>query len=347
MNQNNNYLSKEATAFIKGIALVFMFIHHFFTLPEDVYVEQVRFLYSEGFAKLFCAPFKICVPIFAFITGYVYFFCKNKNLKYSIKKATDLWISYVAVLLVVLVPLVLLKLYSFSPMDFVLDLLALTRTIISFNWYIIFYILSIFLLPILSRAIEKKPLLTVLLSIILSFLICKILPGMIPEKLLVFRQIPDDMQWFPCVISGYVFARFNLFTTAKRTISSTNPFITFLIYLILMVIPFVSRNYIPEFDFITVPLFVFGISSFFEMIKYKNILKPINVIGKYSMYMWFFHCIFFNALKPYTQPILFYPQNFALVLCFGLIICIIPSIVVSKIINLIIRNKNLLLGYET
>ena len=302
MNQNNNYLSKEATAFIKGIALVFMFIHHFFTLSEDVYVEQVRFLYSEGFAKLFCAPFKICVPIFAFITGYVYFFCKNKNLKYSIKKATDLWISY---------------------------------------------ILSIFLLPVLSRAIEKKPLLTVLLSIILSFLICKILPGMIPEKLLVFRQIPDDMQWFPCVISGYVFARFNLFTTAKRTISSTNPFITFLIYLILMVIPFVSRNYIPEFDFITVPLFVFGISSFFEMIKYKNILKPINVIGKYSMYMWFFHCIFFNALKPYTQPILFYPQSFALVLCFGLIICIIPSIVVSKIINLIIRNKNLLLGYET
>ena len=114
-----------------------------------------------------------------------------------------------------------------------------------------------------------------------------------------------------------------------------------------MVIPFVSRNYIPEFDFITVPLFVFGLSSIFEMVKYKNILKPINVIGKYSMYMWFFHCIFFNALKPYTQPILFYPQNFALVLCFGLIICIIPSIVVSKIINLIIRNKNLLLGYET
>lgn len=344
MNKENNFLSKESTSFIKGVALVFMFIHHFFTLSKDVYIEQVRFLYNEGFAKNFCAPFKICVPIFAFITGYVYFYCKNKDVKYSIKKATNLWISYVAVLIVLLVPLVLLNLYSFTPVDFVLDLLALTRTIVSFNWYVAFYIISIFLLPVLSIAIEKKPLLAVLLSITISFLIWKMIPGLIPEMLWFLRQLPDDMQWFPCIVSGYAFARFNLFTEAKSTLSSHNPFIVFFFYIIMMLIPFVTRNYIPEFDFITVPLFIFGLSSVYEMIRHKIIVKPISIIGKHSMYMWFFHCGFFNALKSYTQPVLYFPENPVLILSLGLLFCIIPSIIIDYPIRFLIRVKNRILS---
>lgn len=346
MSHENNFLTKEDTGFIKGVALVFMFIHHFFTLPKEVYVEQVRFLYNESFANWFCAPFKICVSIFAFITGYVYFYSKKKNIRYSIKKATDLWLGYVVVMLIVLVPLAAMNLYSFTPLDFSLDLFALTRTIISFNWYVIFYVIAIFLLPVFSRVVDKQPVLTIILSIILSLLVWKTIPGLIPEQLAILRQIPDDMQWLPCVISGYVFAKFNLFNVAQDTLNSRKTFQKLLVYFIILIISFASRNYIPEFDFVTVPLFVFGLTSIFHMIKLKTLLRPIDFIGKYSMYMWFFHCIFFNALNRFTQPVIFYPQIPLLVLCFGLILCIIPSIIIDYPIKKLIRVKDQIIKYR-
>ena len=94
MNDNRKpYFSCKMTNAIKGIALVMMFIHHFFTFPS-MWTNGIRYPILEKWAPYLCEPTKICVPIFCFITGYTYYFCKNKNLVYSLRKITDLLIVY-------------------------------------------------------------------------------------------------------------------------------------------------------------------------------------------------------------------------------------------------------------
>ena len=78
MTDRVNYIEKEATNYIKGIALILMFVHHFFTFPKR-YINGISYPYLSKFATLMCAPLKICVPVFAFLTGYFYYFSKRCN----------------------------------------------------------------------------------------------------------------------------------------------------------------------------------------------------------------------------------------------------------------------------
>ena len=62
------YMSKDNTTAIKGIALIMMFIHHFFTC-SGFYVESVSYPFLESIAIFAVQPFRMCVPVFAFLTG--------------------------------------------------------------------------------------------------------------------------------------------------------------------------------------------------------------------------------------------------------------------------------------
>lgn len=64
-------LSKRDSDIIKGIAIVLMFIHHFFCFPAW-YIEGISYPQLAEFAEFFRFPTRICVSLFAFLTGYAY-----------------------------------------------------------------------------------------------------------------------------------------------------------------------------------------------------------------------------------------------------------------------------------
>ena len=73
------YIDREKTIFLKGIAIVLMVIHHTFRFGLEIYPMELKEIIPL-FAG-FCV-----VPLFAFFTGYSYFYHKDKSYKYSIKK---------------------------------------------------------------------------------------------------------------------------------------------------------------------------------------------------------------------------------------------------------------------
>lgn len=82
-------MNKKTTQMIKGIAILIMIMHHFCTttLFPDL---------SAGFVK-FGATCKICVAIYAVLSGYGYFFAREKTVRYGVKKIWGLlqiyWLS--------------------------------------------------------------------------------------------------------------------------------------------------------------------------------------------------------------------------------------------------------------
>ena len=80
----NSYFSRETTGALKGIALILMFVHHFFTFPGWI-TCGVEYPWIQEFTNQFCAPTDICVCLFAFLTGYLFFFSPG-TLRYGLRK---------------------------------------------------------------------------------------------------------------------------------------------------------------------------------------------------------------------------------------------------------------------
>lgn len=102
----NEQFDRNTTNIIKGIMLTFMFILHFFTMPEE-YVAGIAYPNLVGFSIFWNKPLDICVPVFAFLTGYFYHYSSTKDYRYSMKKLKQIlipyWMVYVVLLLIGLI----------------------------------------------------------------------------------------------------------------------------------------------------------------------------------------------------------------------------------------------------
>ena len=355
----NNYIDRDATDIIKGVALIFMFIHHFFTI-QSFYIESIHYDNLAGAAKLLSEPFKICVPIFAFLTGYFYAFAKKKSIGYSLKKSTDVWLTYFVFFLLLLIPAAVLGCWEASAKSFLLEAFGIHTSVMVFCWYVIFYIISMLLLPLYHLAAKRHILPAILLGLVL--------PMAVAVPVQEFVSIPADdikgiindfLKWFPCIAGGYIFGQYGLFDKVFVPLFSKgigSRILRTTICLVLMIIAFMGRYYIPDIhfnisvltisfgmDFIYAPMFIFGLVGIIYMIPRRKILLPLAVIGKYSLGMWFVHCIFFNVCKEYTQPILFFPKNPILVLLWGIVICLAVSAAVTEALRPLLKLKNKLL----
>ncbi len=89
-------MTKDTTQKIKGIAILIMIAHHFL-----VYDFGVTF--SNPWSDI-GAALKICVGIYAVLSGYGYYFAKEKTICYGAKKAWGLLQEYWISLFTVFVP---------------------------------------------------------------------------------------------------------------------------------------------------------------------------------------------------------------------------------------------------
>ena len=229
--------------------------------------------------------------------------------------------------------------YEFSISTFVLELFALKRPPMIFCWYVVFYITSILLLPFFSKVCEKSSCFSFMIFMVLpsiaSFAANLVLSGSVKGII----QIVDHLSWFPCIGIGYIFAKHDIFFEFLNLFHFKNRIVRLITSFLFISVAMIGR-YVSCPVFICAPFFVFGVMEIYYIIKHKSILIPLKVLGKYSLLMWFLHCIFFNQLKEYTQPVLYFPRNPVLVTIWGLLICLIVAVVLQIPIDRINKLKN-------
>lgn len=353
-----SYMDRNTTAAIKGIALICMFVHHFFTFPGFL-IDGIVYPGLQAFADDFCEPMKICVPVFAFLTGYFYAFCKTRTFRYSLRKITDLYVSYWFVYLVILIFAVVTGSWQFSAYSVVFELTGVRTTLMVFCWYVVFYSYSMLMLPLLTKADDHSPWEDVLLLLVLPVTLCCVLAQMELEGFL-YDMVINIRNWFPGIASGYLCAKYFVFEKFFDKMVNRWPHAAgkVLIWTI-MVLSGLAGRYWWQFlyagsleirsglypikftaDILYAPLFVYGAANLLQYIKNTVLGRILQQIGKYSLHMWFFHCIFFNACRNVTQPILYAPRLPVLVVLWGLLLCYVPSVLIDKLIRPANKLKN-------
>ena len=348
-----NYINRDKTEIIKGIAIIFMLIHHFFTYPAW-FVHDYEYL-SGNMADILREPFKICVCIFAFLTGYFYACTKKQNYRYSLRKITDLWVNYFVVFLILYIVAVILKCFPLSLKSFVLESLSVENQIINLAWYVKLYMVAMLILPIYVIIAQKHILLAFLSGLLLPAFALRTYNALNLFPTSYFTQYVHACAYFFIFATGFIFAYYQLFTKWFDRIFKNNihnKFLILFINLSLMSIAFFGRyimptlNYLTRFsmDFVYAPFFVYGITNIIELIPhYQKILKPLSILGKYSLIIWFLHSIFYNVSKPYTQQILYISTNPIIVFLWGTILCLGAAVLIDIPIKMLVSLKNKLI----
>lgn len=338
---NYPYFDKDTTGILKGIALIMMFIHHFFTFPEW-WGEGISYPLIKGLSPYFREPFRLCVPVFCFITGYFYFFNKDKSYKYSLKKITNILISYWCVFFVFAIIAAVCVGYQYTLNDFVKECLALYRPTMVFCWYVDFYIASMLIMPLISKIMSKNIHIDLIIAFIMVPFAIKLVNYFANKS---FDNLIEWREWLPIVLLGYIFAAHNLFERIYdlniRFIK--NKVFNIFVYLIIAFAAPMGRwlepalmigfSKLPAFyismDILYTPIFIYAVVNLCKTTSFEHLKFILAPIGRYSLLMWFVSCIFYNNSKSIFQPILYYPHNPILVTIWGLILCFIPAYVID------------------
>lgn len=348
---------------VKGAAILLMFIHHFFTFPSW-YIEGIAYPQLEGFASFFCLPTKICVSIFAFLTGYFYVAFKKGSYRYSFKKITDILISYWVVFLPMLLLALICGEYQFHLQQVLLEAFALERNIMVFCWYIPFYICLMLLLPLITKLLTKSMFLDVVILFALQGGLV-VLANTIQIPYLT-ETIGSVSQWFLLVMAGCLVAKYKLYDTVfDKILVGTPPRFTRIPMAVVMVlVPFVLQNKgvtgrlfgigggildtqrMQLIKALMLPFFLYGLLQIIDTLKSTFLFKVLVQLGKMSMSMWFIHCIFFNVCKYEFQPILYFLRNPVLVLIFGCAVCCLLARLLEPVRARLVQKVNHLLRFD-
>lgn len=168
MTNDNNTISVRLITFLKGIAILMMVYHHCFMTPK-YYIDIPEYLQTQTLYETLAHFCKICVAIYAFITGWVYCHHENKNISYSFKKIALLLSKYWFILLLFTVFGYFLCDYKLSSSFIFSELVPISGTqLIPSSWYVFFYMILIVILPLFAF-IQRKT------NIIFSFIAIYIL----------------------------------------------------------------------------------------------------------------------------------------------------------------------------
>lgn len=322
-------MDKKTTQMIKGIAILIMIAHHFIVIP----FSDLPYLVT-----LFGYACKICVAIYAVLSGYGYFFTKEKTIRYGLKKIWGLLQIYWISLFTLFIPTAVMGGWKITPWKLVVQMFGLSPNLNWFAWYVFFYVFCMLVMPVLCkyRVFRFKPYINLLMMVVVPY-VFELALHFVPnyENNTIIHDLFSCFLYFPCFLIGYWMAENNVIEKSKEMKSFKNP----IFYILGIAIVFASRiliNSIAGFllDVFYVPIIICCIANLFEKVNCVLIKKELSVFGKYSTQIWFFHAVFFSTyVCDWFQPILKVVSWPPLMFVWLVILSLVGAIIYEKILK--------------
>lgn len=306
--------TKNETLAMKGIAILMMYVHHFYLDPSRWEGYTVNFFPITAGSTVYIANFfKICVAIFVFITGYgMTMSVKKQNslsdistkdtLPYIEKRLFSLLSNFIFVFLLVQVLAFptgrFFEMYGKSGsalLYFIIDMFGLaklfkTPSFLGTWWYVSLAIVLIIIFPFLLKLYQEYRW-TFLLGVVF-------LPRMIGLAFKIKLQLDNDLlHWIFAMVLGIYCAETDFFTRWKefedRVFQKIPAILLFCLHLIILCILVIFRQseagsgLLDVFDGI-IPVYVIYFSLRY-IVNIPGLHSILMFLGKHSMNMFLIH----------------------------------------------------------
>ena len=328
-----NGLSKKQSVMLQGIAIMMMLYHHLFSTPDALgisYTSLLSFIGEEAELRL-AWFFKICVGMYAFITGYgmvrSYALARGQeisenfglfhskcetgflktlviNYKVSLKKLAQFYLFFYwpVFIIYMAVGFIFFK-KEFLIGEFLLNLLGISSSYNGAWWYVLQYVKMLLTLPVIDACFVyykyKKDRITAIIIAAAGIITCAIL-YLLPTREALLSAIEFfQPAYYLCFIMGFLISRFCLYELADLILDKYLPKAIYIIVAICAIIAVMAlRIHMAKdassagFDFIFVPVFIFGAGYLLSL--EGPIAKALSFIGSLSTYMWLIHVFYYD-----------------------------------------------------
>lgn len=142
-----------------------------------------------------------------------------------------------------------------TKIEIVKELFGLSSTVMIFAWYVPFYCVSIIIMTLIQKYLDKNILVGLLFGIILPIFVFYFLQNLeLPKEIkTLFNNIKH---WFPCIAVGYLSYTYNWIEKFEILTKKRNREV---VSIALLFLCFIGRYFVSGLDFIYCFLFVFAI----------------------------------------------------------------------------------------
>lgn len=347
--KKEDYFSKVDSQVLKGLAILIMIHHHNF-LPGRYDEFSVLFSpFSETNINNLAQFFKICVSIFAFITGYglfcKYYADKPKNdiawcLKRYIKTFSTFWFNYIMICVATqIIDKRFARTFSqhniyWNTIDVMLDFLGLSHllerpTMISTWWYMGADIIFICSIPLIKKLNDN-----ISYAFLLMLLIPRVVFSVAGMTENMYGGGVKPWPFFVVMMMGCIFARYKLFDRIQNGLNCSNRGKIFNCILLLMLEILLYKTYgkIPGGDMYEIKIVFTSIVSIIFIVLYivpiTFIRKPLMILGRHSTNIFLVHS-FFRAI--YLRQFIYSFRHFILIDLVLLVISILYSVIIEML----------------
>lgn len=291
-------LTKKDSDMLKGIAIIMMLIHHFWNpvmqpIPRqfqlgDFIVPNIEILIAE--------TSKICVSIFAFLTGYVLWLNRNKYSSYSYiygklrSFLLNYWfVGFVFILLAIAFAIKLpsLKIFIANLFGFEVgayEILGYDYVNVVHAWYVRFYICLLLTFPIILRLLDRTDRFNHFVTFCIYIVICECayLCFRNSDVYILKKMVAIYFQWIPAVLFGYYACRYGWLAKMEMMDIKKSVIILFVLLIQRLIFP-----YFFMLDFLSVlPIATVAIKitprckkyvSLVRTVKYDYLVRPWGV----------------------------------------------------------------------
>ncbi len=304
---------------LKGFAVVLLFILHFFA-SSDLWLPEFYCVEYKCFEEYFRYYANLCVAVFAFLTGYGFWFRAVKTFRHCFSKSLQILVVYWKVYAFLFFVAIMLNRHiglTFS--QIALEFIGFREDhiigdIIAFYWYLPFYITSFALLTFLNiLLIRKKNILRdIVYLFLMPFLIFAFLGNLCNPFFSLQRYFVDLMLWFPCVGTGFFAARYKIFEhlddLLKMFFGNMEQKSAFLLSVVFLLFIAFGMHYYPGFTYYVqnsvflpfvinmsvfyITFLIYAIVKLLSIVNVNYLRKLLAVLGSHSLYMWLFNGFF-------------------------------------------------------
>lgn len=310
-------ITRRQSSVIQGAAILLMLWHHFFS-DLELYGDRLSFWNSEAVWR--GAWFgKICVGLFAFVSGYGMFYVLNRReenrffprllqgYKAVFRQLFSLYRKYWLVFFLLPGIELLVGVREFEVKEFAGNLFAVSSTYQPTWWYMGQYVKMLLLLPLLelfffafpNREEKKKRVFffgALLAAAVLLTAIGLILYRPLWELLLWMAKNLRISFFLPFCV-GFLTARFRIYqwlAKKQEKMGRAGTIVTAVLVLVLTVgvrVRLSTYAAYAELDFLLVPMFVYGLLTL--LAPAPPLERLLAWFGRQSAYMWLLHGFFY------------------------------------------------------
>lgn len=357
MNNNhkldsNKFLNLNTTQCLYGIAVLMMVFHHLFCTPSRLAYNYIPLLgenlwYIETKLAWFC---KICVGIYAFISGYGLSEQMKNNQSSATSFTGDLVLAYIKIFrhLIKFMKKYWLTFAIFIPMgfcffdlkfyivEFLENLFGLSYSYNGEWWYVKQYILMLFLFPLIHSLLLfwKKGKHSKIIVILISSIIGVSLLTLYRYDLQILKAwyYKIHMDYIIIFCMGCIVNEYYVFEKVNHVIERYFLKGVYAAFLLMFVV--IGRIIITPSaswargDIILVPIFIYSFALLAKTFTYTQ-NKILSLFGKYSVYIWLIHTFFAYY---YFQDIILFPRYSLLIYIWLLLLSFGTAIILDKIL---------------